>query len=131
LKLDGARISQWAAEVEDADDLIPAHGALTASRWPLGVRRYFVVVRELYAARLKAGGTLPDDEEWMFAEQLEGEWELLSEAEQQHVERLIEEVKQGKRCLRCGRLPASAQEDCRLGAEVPGAGTEPHLFWRE
>jgi len=31
-------------------------------------------------------------------------------------------------CTRCGIVPKGPQEDCILGAEVPGAGTEPHSF---
>jgi hypothetical protein len=32
----------------------------------------------------------------------------------------------GRTCRRCGKVNPAAQEDCPAGAEVPGAGTEPH-----
>ena len=31
-------------------------------------------------------------------------------------------------CLRCGRIPKVPYEDCWMGKEVEGGGTEPHIF---
>lgn len=31
-------------------------------------------------------------------------------------------------CQRCGQIVRSGVEDCMSGAEVPGAGTEPHIL---
>lgn len=31
-------------------------------------------------------------------------------------------------CQRCGTINPDSQEDCRLGKEIEGAGTEPHVF---
>ncbi len=64
-------------------------------------------------------------------------YDLLSPVKQRWIDREIEldrvrlrelqERREGT-CTRCGAVNPLKIEDCPLGDEVPGAGTEPHVF---
>lgn len=79
----------------------------------------------------------PSPEHWLAIKPIghTGLWTEPGRVEQSNrvIRRLIDErgwhpFREDRTCLRCGRVPTVAYEDCVLGAEVPGAGTEPHVF---
>lgn len=61
-------------------------------------------------------------------------YDLLSPIKQRWIDREIELQEIGLQerhigiCTRCGTVNPLKIEDCFMGDEVPGAGTEPHVF---
>ena len=56
-------------------------------------------------------------------------YDLLSPVKQRWIDREIAlQERHDGTCTRCGAVNPLKIEDCPMGDEVPGAGTEPHVF---